>query len=61
MIADLIHLKKAGQLTDDQVAEALNDYSKRVVKSKGTFFVVSFNNMKDQNKKIPSFMDNFLR
>lgn len=35
LVADLIHLRKASMLTDSQVAEILNDISKRIVKDKG--------------------------
>lgn len=34
-VADLIQLRKASMLTDSQVAEILNDISRRVVKDKG--------------------------
>lgn len=34
-VADLIQLRKASMLTDPQVAEILNDISRRIVKDKG--------------------------
>ncbi|XP_028222811.1 uncharacterized protein LOC114403827 isoform X2 [Glycine soja] len=35
MVADLIHLRKASILNDSQVAEILNDISRRIVRDKG--------------------------
>ena len=35
-VADLIQLRKASMLTDSQVAEVLNEISRRIVKDKGT-------------------------
>lgn len=36
-VADLIQLRKASMLTDSQVAEVLNEISRRIVKDKGTY------------------------
>lgn len=38
MVADLIHLRKASILNDSQVAEILNDISRRIVRDKGNVF-----------------------
>lgn len=38
MVADLIHLRKASILNDSQVAEILNDISRRIVRDKGSVF-----------------------
>jgi hypothetical protein len=35
LVADLIHLRKVSNLTDAEVAEVLNDVSRRIVKAKG--------------------------
>jgi len=37
LVVDLIHLRKASMLDDPQVAEVLNEISRRVVKEKGDF------------------------
>lgn len=36
MVLDLIHLRKASLLDDAQVAEVLNEVSRRIVREKGT-------------------------
>lgn len=38
MVADLIHLRKASILNDSQVAEILNEISRRIVRDKGSVF-----------------------
>lgn len=35
MVADLIHLRKVSELEDSEIAEILNDVSRRIVKEKG--------------------------
>lgn len=37
-VARLIHLKKASMMEDHQVAEVLNETSRRIVKEKGDIF-----------------------
>lgn len=39
MVADLIQLRRATMLTDSQVAEILNEISRRIVQDKGTLFL----------------------
>lgn len=38
LVVDLIHLRKASMLEDSQVAEVLNETSRRIVKEKGDFY-----------------------
>lgn len=38
MVADLIQLRKASMLNDSQVAEILNEISRRIVRDKGSVF-----------------------
>lgn len=38
LVADLIHLRKASLLDDSQVAEILNEISRRIVREKGNPF-----------------------
>lgn len=37
LVANLIHLRKASMLDDSQVAETLQEISRRIVKDKGNF------------------------
>lgn len=39
MVADLIQLRRASMLNDSQVAEILNEISRRIVQDKGNVFL----------------------
>lgn len=40
MVAELIHLRRASMLNDSQVAEVLNEISRRIVADKGNAFSI---------------------
>lgn len=40
MVAELIHLRRASMLNDSQVAEILNEISRRIVADKGNAFSI---------------------
>lgn len=40
VVVDLIHLRKASMLEDNEVAEILNEISRRIVREKGIFILL---------------------
>lgn len=42
VVVDLISLRKVSQLNDTEVAEVLNEISRRIVKDKGMFHILLF-------------------